>query len=118
MKTDDPKVQLGVIGVIAIIAVAITVNFVYDKWGNDSINTTQLNDELVKEIKEVASSSKGKESYYSDAADWRIVNDPYIRSLETIENTNSCTILYKLFEDNTAWHARPLLAEKIVRSCL
>ncbi len=116
MKKDDPKVQLGVIGAIGIIVVVIAVNIVYG--GSDETQSVIVDNEFKKEIKEVAGTSRGEDTYYKDAADWGNVNESYYRSLLTIENTNSCMILYKLFDDNTAWHARPLLAEKIVRLCL
>ena len=116
MKKDDPKVQLAVVGVIAIIVVTIALNAIYG--GSNETQSVIVDNEFKKEIKEVAGTSRGEDAYYKDAFDWEDVNEPYYRSLLTIENTNSCMILYKLFDDNTAWHARPLLAEKIVRLCL
>lgn len=116
MKKDDPKVQLGVIVAIAIIVLVIAVNAIYG--GSDKTQSVIVDNEFKKEIREVASTSRGEEVYYEDAFDWGDANEPYYRSLMTIENTNSCMILYKLFDDNTGWHARPLLAEKIVRLCL
>lgn len=34
-----------------------------------------------------------------------------------IENNNNCDVLIKLFERNSEWWGKPMLADKIVRTC-
>lgn len=50
-------------------------------------------------------------------------NDPdynderVLQSVRLIERTNNCEDLKKMFEENWAWFTRPMLADKILKTC-
>lgn len=135
MKKGD-WIQFGILGVVSLIILGTVGLFVFDKWvGDKTVGEPQSIDikpqtrdvapqgELriyyggsKSEVRGEAMASSGRDHYYDHKESWH--NAAYDRSLETIENTNTCTGLMNLFIENTGWHARPYLAEKIVEKCL
>jgi len=134
LKTDDWGVQICIVGAIAVIVVSVVGVYVYDLSEDKTIAVTQNKDvkpqskdikpqsttmiELEKEIREEADKSEGALKYYEYAELYDLNDDgSYHRMLNTISNADSCSELFYLFETHWAWHARSLVAEKILELC-
>ena len=97
---------------VVLVVISITVNgmrqFETDDQGTPKIN---ISNELMEDLEKEA-------SIYEYVEDIINSKDGAKRSVEIIEHTSDCNTLMHLFEQNTGWTARPLLATKILTTCI
>lgn len=100
--------------IVAIALIVVTSMFNTNNKQYEQTDTTPnwLSPEYdyITSVKEQASQYKGELVYSS--------SEPVMNSVNIIKSTYDCDKLKTLFIENTGWVARPMLADKILNTCL